>query len=136
VGLRLLRRLGGPAPPGHTATGPNTTTAAGRSRVLDPAGKFDAAGRLLGGRAITLALSAFVFGIFASTTAHVVFDVTGFAVGSADFINPAILSASPAGAGARRSLRLGQVSVAGRTVPLPANMAVGSYAVFTWPRRR
>jgi hypothetical protein len=132
----------------------DTRTAAGRSRVTDPAGKFDSAGRLLGGRTITLSLSQYVFGfggvlanltvtgslaggylvlypadprpvsssinfakgqtianfsftglhftgddtvrIFAATTTHVIFDVTGFAVGSTDFINPEIVPLSAA----------------------------------------
>jgi hypothetical protein len=128
----------------------DTRTAAGRIRVLDPVGKFDSAGRLIAGKAITLALSQYAFGfgavlgnltvtgplaggyltlypadprpgvssinyvtgqtianfsftglhfngadftvrIFAVSTTHVIFDVTGFAVGSSDFINPAIL---------------------------------------------
>jgi len=130
----------------------DTRSTAGRARVLDPAGKFDSAGRLLAGSTITLALSDYVFGfgavlgnltvtgplaggflvlypadprppassinyvkgqtianfsftglhftgtdftvrIFALSTTHVIFDVTGFAVGSSDFINPAILPA-------------------------------------------
>jgi hypothetical protein len=127
----------------------DTRSAAGRARVIDPAGKFDSAGRLLQGMAITLDLTDFVFGsgavfgnvtvsgplaagfvvvypidprpstssinfgpgqtianfsltgmspdvgirIYASRTTHVIFDVTAFAVGSADFVNPDILPA-------------------------------------------
>jgi hypothetical protein len=125
----------------------DTRTAAGRVWVLDPAGKFDAAGRLLGGRTITLTLAEYVFApggvfgnltvtgplasghltlytvdprpgtssinfvanqtianfsftglnftgtdvtvkIYARSTTHVIFDVTGFAVGSDFFIFP------------------------------------------------
>ena len=137
----------------------DTRSVAGRARVRDPAGKFDSTGRLIGGRAITLGLSDYVFGpgavfgnltitgplaagfavvypadprpsvssinfvtrqtianftftgltftgtddtvrIYSSATTHVIFDVTAFAVGSADFLNPAILSAAAAPAGA------------------------------------
>lgn len=135
----------------------DTRTVAGRELVLDPAGKFDAAGRLLAGQTITLSLAPFAFGvgsvfanhtvtsstgpgnlvlypadprpatsslnfaagqtianfafvgmkfagdgsadensvkIFTTTTVRVILDVTGFAVGSTDFISPEILPAS------------------------------------------
>jgi hypothetical protein len=133
----------------------DTRSAAGRARVLDPAGKFDSAGRLLAGSTITLSLTDYVFGfgavlgnltvtgplaggflvlypadprppassinyvtgqtianfsftgldftgadmvvrIFALSTTHVIFDITGFAVGSIRFLNQAILPAAAA----------------------------------------
>jgi hypothetical protein len=139
----------------------DTRTAAGRARVLDPAGKFDSTGRLLAGKTITLSLDQYVFAIFgggvlgnltvtgslagghlvlysedprppvssvnyvtgqtianfsftgldftgtdtvvrifALSTTHVIFDITGFAVGSIFFINPEILPSPAARASA------------------------------------
>jgi hypothetical protein len=137
----------------------DTRSSAGRARVIDPAGKFDSAGRLLAGSTITLSLTDFVFApgavfgnitvtgslaagwvivypsdprpstssinfvagqtianfsltgmsaglsirIFTQSTTYVIFDVTSFAVGSSDFINPAILP-TVAAAGATATL--------------------------------
>jgi hypothetical protein len=140
----------------------DTRSAAGRARVVNPAGNFDASGRLLGGHTITLTLGEYAIGfgssvfanitvvsptaqgfvsvypadprplpssinfaanqtlsnfafsgfsfdgndstvrIFALVTTHVIFDVTGFAVGSSDFINPEFLPPAPASATAAR----------------------------------
>jgi len=136
----------------------DTRNAAGRARVLDPAGKFDSTGRLLAGRTITLSLNDYVAGfggvlgnltvtgplagghlilypadprpstssinyvtgqtianfsytgldftgtdlvvrIFTVSTTHVIFDITGFAVGSIRFINQVILPSAAAQAG-------------------------------------
>jgi hypothetical protein len=132
----------------------------GAREYSTPTGKFDAAGRLLAGRTITLDLTDYVFApgavfgnitvtsplgngylvvypsdprpptssinfvqsqtianfsltgmspfitisIFASATTHVIFDVTAFAVGHSDFVNPSILPAAmPAAAPAALS---------------------------------
>jgi hypothetical protein len=132
----------------------------GAREYSNPTGKFDAAGRLLAGRTITLDLTDYVFApgavfgnitvtsplgngylvvypsdprpptssinfvqsqtianfsltgmspfitisIFASATTHVIFDVTAFAVGHSDFVNPSILPAAmPAAAPAALS---------------------------------
>ena len=55
----------------------DTRTAAGRSRVTDPAGKFDSAGRLIGGQTITLSLAQYVFGFGAVLGVVVVVVVPG-----------------------------------------------------------
>jgi hypothetical protein len=139
----------------------DTRTAAGRVRVNNPAGNFDATGRLIGGHTITLSLADFAIGfgavlgnitvtgtagagfvsvypadprptpssinfvagqtlsnfsftgwsfdgsdltvrIFALVTTHVIFDITGLAVGSTAFINPEILPAAATSAASRR----------------------------------